>query len=220
MAADPWAFGWTPLLTLIGFAITLGFGVAGFNTFKKWKRQLVEERETSKQQSKHSRSPMKSKYVFDNIRSPMSFEYEWDDMPKTPGKSEEARRRKGSFYAIARRIRLNKDFFERTFNLQPRCMAMFGKEAEDIFMLMHKARRAIEVSSQMLAWKTAQYEDREAPDQNAAFYEECRRDVWDVGDYQPEKDKVGKQLREFREKMEKMFQPVIGTEFQGTSSRN
>jgi hypothetical protein len=36
-----------------------------------------------------------------------------------------------------------------------------------------------------------------------------------MGDHEPEKDKVGKQLREFRERMEKTFQPVIGTDFQG-----
>jgi transposase-like protein len=172
MAADPWVFGWTPLLTLIGFAITLGLGVAGFNTFGKWKRQLIEERRLETAIEALSLA-YESKYVFDIIRSPMSFEYEWDDMPKTQGETEKERRRKGSFYAVARRIRLNKDFFERAFKLQPRCMAMFGKEAEDIFMLMHQARRAIEVSSQMLAWKVSQYEDHEPPDHNAAFYEQC-----------------------------------------------
>jgi hypothetical protein len=176
MAAEPWAFGWTPLLTIIGFTITICLGVAGFNTFGKWKRQLIEERRLETAIEALSLA-YESKYVFDNIRSPMSFEYEWDDMAKTPGEAENERRRKGSFYAVGRRIRLNKDFFERAYKLQPKCMAMFGKKAEDIFLLMHKARRAIEVSSEMLAWKVGQYEDREAPDHNAAFYEQCRRDV-------------------------------------------
>jgi len=96
-------------------------------------------------------------------------------------------------------------------------MAMFGREAEEIFMLMHKSRRAIEVSSQMLAWKVGQYEDHEAPDHNQAFYEQCRRDIWDAGDYQPEKDNVGKQLVKFRERMENTFLPVMGRSFKGAA---
>lgn len=39
---DPWAFGWTQLLTLIGFVITIGIAVDGFRTLavgsgRNWK---------------------------------------------------------------------------------------------------------------------------------------------------------------------------------------
>lgn len=40
----------------------------------------------------------------------------------------------GQYYAVYSRVGRNKEFFERAFNLQPKCMAMFGKEAEDIFL--------------------------------------------------------------------------------------
>ncbi len=92
-------------------------------------------------------------------------------------------------------------------------MAMFGKEAEEIFLLMHKARRAIEVSSGMLAWKVRQYDGPEV-DHNESFYEQCRRDIWDMGNFEPEKDKVGRQLVEFRTKMEQMFGPIIDRNFE------
>ena len=74
----------------------------------------------------------------------------------------------------------------------------------------------------MLAWKVGQYkvgqyEDHEAPDHNQAFYEQCRRDIWYVGEYQPEKDKVGKQLVKFRERMESTFRPVLGRNFKGAA---
>jgi hypothetical protein len=41
---NPWAFGWTQLLTLIGFAITIGIAVGGFRTFGRWRREKLEER--------------------------------------------------------------------------------------------------------------------------------------------------------------------------------
>ena len=201
-----------PLLTIIGFSITTVLGIAGIRTFGKFKRERIEERRLETAIEALALA-YKSKYVFDGIRSVMAFEYEWKDMPVKPGESEHQRSERGSYYAVARRVSQNKDFFERAFKLQPKCMAMFGKEAEDIFMLMHRARRAIEVSSQTLAWKVSQYQHREAPDHNAAFYEQCRRDIWDHANFEPEKDQVGSLLKEFRERMEKMFQPIIGTDF-------
>ena len=45
--SDPWAFGWTQLLTLIGFAITIGIAAGGYQTFSRWKRQKIEERRIS-----------------------------------------------------------------------------------------------------------------------------------------------------------------------------
>jgi hypothetical protein len=41
---DPWAFGWTQVLTIIGFLMTLGIAVGGFRTFGRWKREKIEER--------------------------------------------------------------------------------------------------------------------------------------------------------------------------------
>lgn len=43
-STDPWAFGLNHLLTIIGFAITLGIATAGFRSFAKWKREKIEER--------------------------------------------------------------------------------------------------------------------------------------------------------------------------------
>lgn len=146
MASDPWAFGWTPLLTLIGFGITTALGIAGLRTFGKWKRELIEERRLETAIEALALA-YESKYVFDTIRSPMSSSYEWEDMPAKSGENENDRSTRGSFYAILKRIQQHREFFERAFKLQPKCMAMFGKEAEEIFMLMHQSRRNIEVSA-------------------------------------------------------------------------
>jgi hypothetical protein len=39
------------------------------------------------------------------------------------------------YYAIMKRIQFRRGFFERAWAMQPKCMALFGHEAEGIFML-------------------------------------------------------------------------------------
>lgn len=41
---DPWTFGWTQLLTIAGFAITIGIAWTGFRTFERWRREKIEEK--------------------------------------------------------------------------------------------------------------------------------------------------------------------------------
>jgi hypothetical protein len=85
-------------------------------------------------------------------------------------------------------------------------------------MLLHKSRREIEVSSEMLAWK-AYNQDGAELEHNEAFYEQCRRDIWDVGDFQREKDKVGQRLVEFRNRMEKLCRPIVDKEYRRTERK-
>ena len=41
---DPWAFGWTQLLTIIGFCITVTIALGSFRTFNRWRREKIEEK--------------------------------------------------------------------------------------------------------------------------------------------------------------------------------
>jgi hypothetical protein len=135
---------------------------------------------------------------FENILSPMSFDYEWKDMPKAAGENDVSWNRRGPFYAVGQRVKASKDLFNRVFTLQQRCMAALGPEYEGIFMLLHKSRRDIEVASEMLAWKAYNQNGADV-EHNEAFYEQCRRDIWDIGNFQREKDKAGQRLVEFRQ---------------------
>lgn len=76
---DPWAFGWTQLLTIVGFAITISIALGGFQSFSRWQRQKFEEKriDTAVDALVLIRE---MKWVFENIRSPMSFDYEWQEM--------------------------------------------------------------------------------------------------------------------------------------------
>jgi hypothetical protein len=85
--SDPWPFGWTQLLTMIGFAITVGIAIGGFRTFGRWKREKLEEKRIEIAFNMLEIA-YEAKFVFNNIRSPMSFEYEWKDMPEEIGETE------------------------------------------------------------------------------------------------------------------------------------
>jgi hypothetical protein len=87
---------------------------------------------------------------------------EWDDMEVIPDEDPRERDRLGSYYAIMKRIRFHREFFERAYAMQPRCTALFGEEAEDAFTQLQSARRAIEVACEMLTYHIKQPADDEA----------------------------------------------------------
>jgi hypothetical protein len=207
--ASPWAFGWTQLLTIIGFIITIAIAVGGFRTFGRWKNEKIEEKriETA---IEALALVYESKFIFDHIRSEMSFGHEWKDMPDSYGTAEQ-RNARGPFYAILKRIDTNKDFFERAWKMQVRCTALFGPQVEEIFLLMHRARREIEVLAGMLL------RDPEPTDQSQANLETWNRfraDVWPAyGTMAKGGDQVGEKLSEFKTKMENLCRPIIDREY-------
>ena len=87
---DPWTFGWTQLLTIVGFIITIAIAVSGFRTFNRWKREQIEERRIDTAIDALA-LVYESKFIFDHIRSEMSFGTEWANMPTTFGSTEEVR---------------------------------------------------------------------------------------------------------------------------------
>jgi hypothetical protein len=206
--SNPWSFGWTQLLTIIGFCITIGIAIGGFRTFDRWRREKLEERriETAIEALTIA---YETKYVFQHIRSALSQGYEWADMPQREHESEEIRNRVGPYYASIKRINQNKDFFERVWRLQPRCMAVFGPNVEATFIKLHQARRNIEVAAQMLAEEARRPFSGPKDDATINLYEQLRRDIWDHGNFEPEKNRVGKLLAEFSDETVAFARPVI-----------
>lgn len=197
---DPWLFGWTQLLTLIGFVVTICIAIGGFRTFNRWKREKIEEKRIDMALEVLSIA-YEAKYVFSGIRSPMSYPAEWADMPKEIG-NEEVRNRVGPFFAILKRIEHNKEFFDRVWKAQPKFMAMFGRDAEEVFVNLHKARRSIEVSAGMLIGM------RRDVERDAALTQRMEADIWDVH-LKPEDDKVGPQIAAFVRGIEDKCLPVV-----------
>ena len=206
---SPWEFGWTQLLTIIGFLITIVIAIGGFRTFGRWKKEKVEEKriETA---IEALALVYESKFIFEHIRSEMSYGYEWKDMPESYGTGEQ-RNARGPFYAILKRIEANKDFFERAWKLQAQCTALFGPEVEEIFLLIQRARREIEVSAGMLLQDPVPQSNSS---DNLETWNSFRADVWPTyGRLAKDGDKVGKKLAEFRGKMEQLCRPVIDRQY-------
>ncbi len=209
---DPWTFGWNQVLTVIGFLITISIAVSGFRTFARWKREKIEERRIDIAIEALSLA-YETTSVFDHIRSPMAYSHEWADMPEQPGEDEARRNNRGAFYATRKRILDHRDFFERVARLQPKFMAVFGSPTSDVFLQLHKARREIEVASEMLARRVDE-ERFGVPNDHATrnLYEQLRADVW-AGYAEPmrtaEGDRVGRKLAEFTNGIETLCRPVI-----------
>jgi len=207
--SNPWAFGWTQLLTIVGFAITLGIAKGGFRTFDRWKREKIEEKRIDTAIDALA-LVHEGKFIFDHIRSEMSFPYEYKDMPEGYG-SEVDRNARGPFYAILKRIDAHKEFFERAWKIQVRCTALFGPHVEEIFLLMHRARREIEVSAEMLLRDPRP--SVETP-QNLQTWDRFRADVWPTyGSMASGGDRVGQKLSDFRAKMEDLCRPIIDRQY-------
>lgn len=203
---NPWAFGWTQLLTIIGLLITVAIAVGGFRTFGRWKREQIEERRIETAIDALALA-YESKFIFGHIRSPMTFSYEWKDMPESLAQSEEQRSARGPFYAVLKRIEANTDFFERAWKLQVRCTALFGPEVEEIFLLVQRARREVEVSAEMLLQDPQP--THKSPD-NIETWKGSRADVWSAyGSLAKQGDKVGNKLADFKAKLEGLCRPVV-----------
>lgn len=205
----PWTFGWTQLLTIVGFFITITIAAGGFRTFGRWKKEKIEEKRIDTAIEALS-LVYESRFVFDHIRNEMSFPYESKDMP-TGDRPEDQQNARRPFYAILKRIDAQKGFFERAWKVQVKCTALFGSEVEDVFLLMQRARREIEVSAEMLLddpQPTHKSQD------NLETWKQFRADVWPAYGLQAKDgDKVGRKLAEFKAKMEILCRPIIDREF-------
>ena len=205
---DPWAFGLTQLLTIFGFFITAVIAISGFRTFERWKREKLEERRMEVALDGLSIA-YESTYVFGHIRSILTSPDELKEATsRFEGGTDAVRQKVGPFFVVIQRIRHYQDFFDRLWKLQPRCMAVMGASAESIFNLVHMARKEIEISVETLSGNAI-----DPPDEKTDHYREllaqCRRNIWNQGEHEKEKDLVGKSLGEFRSRMEGLCRPII-----------
>jgi hypothetical protein len=100
---DPWDFGWTHVLTIVGFFVTIGIAYFGFRTFERWKREKIEEKRIDT--AIEALAPAyDSQQVFASIRNPGSMGHEWEDMPRRPHEDDNSWNQRGSFYAILKRV--------------------------------------------------------------------------------------------------------------------
>jgi hypothetical protein len=191
-----------PVLTVLGFMITVALAIGGFRTFDKWKREKIEERRIETAIDALALA-YESKIVFRSIRGSMSYSFDYKEMPTVQGESEAKRTLRGSYWVVGKRVSDNKDYFDRAWKLQPIVMAVFGEQMEDVFGKLHEARAMVQVASQTLAWD-------EPPDNtvdNRALHRQLRTDLWGGGSN--DRDRVQENLDAFRRGIERVCKPVV-----------
>ncbi len=205
--ADPWTFGWSQALTILGFLITIGIAFGGFQTFERWKRQKLEERKIEIAFEALALAH-ESKFIFENIRGPMSYDIDFESMPVQPNESENDRRSRGAYYAVLKRLQTHNEYFERAIKVLPKCMAAFGVDSENVFRELFSARGYIQRAAQALTWELPIV----PPVRSQEDYElrvQFRHDSWGS----PNDDRVETCLRNFREGVEHKCRPTIDREF-------
>ena len=208
---DPWAFGWTQVLTIIGFLLTGAIAIGGFGTFERWRKQKLEEKKIEIAFEALAIA-YECKFVFDLIRNPGTLQYEYEDMPRAKVTEAEWRRR-GPFYAILKRMNDNRPFFLKVLQLQPRVMVMFGRDTDAVFRKLSEARANVTVSAQMLMRPIDRIE-RPWNEQAQNLHAQQEFDIWEgLVKMAPDGDRVTKKLNEFREGLEAICRPVLDRKY-------
>lgn len=198
-------------VTLIGFVLTTILAIIGFNTFGRWKREQLEERRIEIA-FEALNIAYQTKHVFEHIRSPLISDYEWQDMPVAAGDTDDRHRRRGSYYAIGKRLAANKEYFNSVWKVHAKCMAIFGPHVEEVFLELHWARRLIEIACDMLIRHLD--EPPLVPDPHADLWQQLRADLAAAeGALANEGDRVGRRLTAFRDGIEKLCRPIVDREF-------
>ena len=207
--SDPWTFGWTQVLAIAALLLTSVVSVLGLRTFGKWRRETIEGRRIEVAVEALSLT-YQSRFIFENIRAPIVYEYEYDDMPGISGESDDERARRGKYFGVLRRIERNSEFFKEVWRVQPRVMALFGADTEAIFREMHEARRQMEVSAGLLFQHFREERDKQLTEDTKRLRQEQREDIdWAEASGGKKGDRIGAKLAAFREKMEKLCRPIV-----------
>ena len=209
---DPWAFGWTQLLTIIGFCITAAIAVGSFRTFDRWRREKIEEKRLDVALEALSIA-YEAQMVFEDIQRPFIGQYEWQNMPDEEMEQEEKERRK-PLYAVINRLDRHVSYFERVLSLQPKFMAVFGSETKNIFMKLYRARSGIQTAIEVLMFMDHPIR----PDEKGTVAQ-LRSDIWNTkgpGVEEPERTK--KLVLEFQNDIERMCGPLVSWKFDRSRS--
>jgi hypothetical protein len=210
MMADPWAFGWSQALTIIGFLITIGIALGGFQTFERWKKQKLEERRIEIAFEALAIAH-ESKFVFEGIRASISYDIDYESMPVRQGESSQDRSSRGAYYAVLRRINQHNEYFDRAIRILPKCMAAFGADIEPIFRDLFTAKSHVMVAAQALTWEMPLVPPVPS-EEDYNLRVQLRHDLWGgVGG-----DRVEARLRNFRDGIERKCRPTIDRGFKSS----
>ncbi|TQF27644.1 hypothetical protein UNPF46_30505 [Bradyrhizobium sp. UNPF46] len=205
-----------PVVTLIGIAVTGTVAVLGLKSFAKFKREKIEERRIEVALDALTLA-YESKFVFQSIRARAftSDEHEdgSDESYAVPGGIKiQLREAQRSPYAVLKRIQNSAEFFDRVTKIEPRFMAVFGAETEQIFSRLYSARTQLEAAAgQLFEMGRIEYDDDDA------FSRDQLREIKEIVYRGPteskDKDKIGDLADGFRTQVEAICRPIVDHQY-------
>lgn len=205
---DPWAFGWTQVFTLVGFAITITIAGSGYKSFNSWRKEKIEEK-CIDVAIEALTLVYESRRVFGHIRSPATT-FDYDEMPVRPGEDATDRFERGRYFVVLKRIEKERGFFDRLSALQPRFMAVFGPNSEKIFEMAVDAIIQIQVAAEEMMEKQPVDLSNEVERKNRR---ERATQCFGRARGSSQEDSVGRMIDDFRNGFERLCRPVVEREY-------
>lgn len=204
-------------VALFGVIVTGGLGLWGVRSFDRWKREKIEEKRIDLAIEALAIG-FKAHVVFDDIRSRFA-QKSYGDVVRVEAEdviSTAYHHRQQDYNEVLRRVEAKQPFFDEVLTIEPKFIALFGRDKEAIFKRLFRARHliinAIDVLSEL---NGADPDATEAREERVKLR---KRIFASSGTLDPEdtlgpKDEVGKLLQEFRDEIEKLCGPIVDRSF-------
>jgi hypothetical protein len=209
-----------PSVALLGLLLTVGIAIAGFKSFGRWKREKIEERRIEVALDALAIA-YEARFRMEAIRSRFPRESELVDERKknADGSYVAATLREGQSgpYAVLKRLRANGDYWETVYKIEPKFMAIFGAETQEIFQLLYDAKTIVETSASALFEEAIiehDPDDREIRER----LRKLRVDAFASKGKNEDDDRVGQKILEFQKQVESLCRPIVDQTF-GRRSR-
>jgi hypothetical protein len=193
-----------PVVGLLGISVTGYFACAGLRTFDRWKREKLEEKRIDVAIDALALA-FESQVVFDYIRARLTRLY---DVPI----GNDRHIQEYSLRAVLKRVEERQPFFDRALMLEPKFVAVFGRDKATIFEHLFSARHQVMTFTEALIddYRTEiDPENMEARKQPVKWRKQISASP---GIVDPE-DEVGKLLQQFRSEVEELCRPIVDRSF-------
>jgi hypothetical protein len=204
------------IVALLGLGLTAVIAIAGFKSFGRWKREKIEERRIEVALDALAMA-YEARFRFEGIRSRFTREEEYagiDEQPLRDNISIMITHREGqrSPYAVLKRIGNNHEFFERVSDIEPKFMAIFGAETEEIFAELYDAKRMVETAAEAL-YEEARVEHDPSDVDARERMRQLRVVIFASKGKVEAEDKVGQKVLDFQRKIEALCRPIVDQTF-------
>jgi hypothetical protein len=202
-----------PSVALVGIIVTGTMAGLGLKSFAKFKREKIEERRIEVALDALTLA-YETKFVFETIRARAILSREYEDAADENLSGDirvSIRTGQRGAYAVMKRVEANEEFFERILKIEPRFMAVFGAETENIFTSLYSARAQLANAAEQL-FDIGRVED----DDDERTREERRglRELIFRGPAEKkEKDKIGDLVDGFRIRIETICRPIVDQQY-------